>query len=100
METLARRLKIQARSSGVIVDRQLKMISRLEIANLMGSDSGDAKAGTVAGVGEASFWPAIVCGSGTCVPGQKSWVSSAGQYRPIRGESLERERENVKESFT
>jgi hypothetical protein len=55
MDTLARRLKIQARSSGLIVDRQLKMISRLEIANLMGSDSGDAKAGTVAGVGKASF---------------------------------------------
>lgn len=48
MEPLARRLKIQARSSGVIVDRQLRMISRLEIANQMGSGSGDGKAGTVA----------------------------------------------------
>jgi hypothetical protein len=42
------------------------MISRLDIVNLMGPDSGGRKAGTVAGVGEAEFGP-LLCVAQACV---------------------------------
>ena len=66
METLARCLKIQARSSGRTADPQLRMVGSLGIANLTGPGSGGVKAGTVAGVGEADFGP-LLCVAQACM---------------------------------